>query len=176
MPQIKPVDYTGLITDLSKSLNSLPEIVEKFEKTVINIKTVSSLFTDNKNQLLYIEEQTKAEIEKYENNLKSKSLEYLTEEVKKFDRIVVHKNILTDLEEKNSKLQKYIDSELEKEKKVLEEKYNKDLEDKMQICKILAEKDKIKYEAQLEIKNYKINLLEKIVQKSEDKLLENNNE
>lgn len=176
MPQIKPVDYTGLITDLSKSLNSLPEIVEKFEKTVINIKTVSSLFTDNKNQLLYIEEQTKAEIEKYENNLKSKSLEYLTEEVKKFDRIVVHKNILTDLEEKNSKLQKYIDSELEKEKKVLEEKYNKDLEDKMQICKILAEKEKIKYEAQLEIKNYKINLLEKIVQKSEDKLLENNNE
>ena len=75
--------------------------------------------------------------------------------------------MLNDLEEKCSKLQKYIDSELEKDKKAVEDKYNDDLENKLQMCKLLSEKDKIQYESQLESSKYKIEFLEKLVKKYE---------
>lgn len=168
MPVVKAIDYSGIFHELSKSLNSLPDLVEKFEKTVSNIKTLSSVFTDQKNQLLYMEEQNSATVQNYEIKARNQSLEFLTEEIKKFNRIIVHKSMLDDLEEKCKKLQTYIDSELENDKKRLEEKYEKELENNLQLCKLLAEKDKIKYEAQLENKNYKIEFLEKLVQKCED--------
>lgn len=167
MPVVKPIDYTGIFHELNKLLNSLPDLVEKFEKNVSSIKTLSSVFTDNKNQLLYMDEQSVIDRQNYEIKTKNQSLEFLTEEIKKFDRIIIHKNMLNDLEEKCSKLQKYIDSELEKDKKAVEDKYNDDLENKLQMCKILAEKDKIQYESQLEYSKYKIEFLEKLVQKYE---------
>lgn len=169
MPVVKPIDYKLILQELNMLLNSLPDLVEKFEKNVSSIKTLSSVFTENKNQLLNMEEQSLIDQNNYEIKIKNKSLEFLSEEIKKFDRIIVHKNMLNDLEEKNSKLQKYIDSELGNEKKLLEDKYNEDLESKLQMCKLLAEKDKIQYESQIECLKYKNEFLEKMLQKCEEK-------
>lgn len=167
MPVVKAIDYNGVAQELSKSLNVLPEMVERFEKTVSNIKTLSSVFADNKNQLLYMEEQNSADIKNYEIKTKNQSLEFLTEEIKKFNRIIVHKSMLDDLEEKCAKLQKYIDSELENEKKLLQKKYEEDLDNKMTICKIIAEKDKMQCALKLENKEFEINFLKDIISKNE---------
>ena len=79
MPVVKPIDYTGIFHELNKLLNSLPDLVEKFEKNVSSIKTLSSVFTDNKNQLLYMDEQSVIDRQNYEIKIKNQSLEFLTE-------------------------------------------------------------------------------------------------
>lgn len=165
---VKPINFTVTMHNLTLALKNFSQDVEKISLDINTIKQLSSIFEDHKDNIKDLDFCSNQTIQVLQIKLKHDTLNCIKEEALKLNKSVIDNDHIKLLEDKIESLQKIIDNDLEKKKEELEEKYNEDLKDKVNTCKILSEKETIKYEAQIQMKDYKIEFLEKIVKKYED--------
>jgi hypothetical protein len=163
---LKLSNFDDIMIDLKISINMFPDILNKLELNINSVKKLSLFFSEYKDQIDQLSNNSNHTLQLLKSKLSNDVLNVLTVEAAKSGHVVVKKEYMTKLENENETLQKIIDCKLEKEIKKLEDKSDEELNSKISLCKLIAEKDNIKLQSIISMKDFELEFLKNLNNKT----------